>query len=50
MTILFTRENEMKTYKGSATDELRGMRKMCMAFVPSYKKWIESITKGANNE
>ena len=40
----------MKTYKGSYTDELRGMRKMCMAFAPSYKKWIESITKGGNNE
>ena len=36
---------KMKTYKGSYVDELRGMRKMCMAFVPSYKQWIESLTK-----
>lgn len=44
------RGDKMKTYKGSYTDELRGMRKMCMAFVPSYKKWIENITKGGDNE
>ena len=50
MTILFTKGNEMKINKGSYTDELRGMRKMCMAFVPSYKKWIERITKGGDND
>ena len=40
----------MKTYKGSTADELRGMRKTCMAFMPSYKKWIETLTKGGDNE
>ena len=35
----------MKTYSGRYQDELTGMRKAFMAFVPSYKKWIYKITK-----
>ena len=40
----------MKTYSGSYTDELHGMRKAFMLFVPSYKKWIDSITKQGDKQ
>ena len=40
----------MITYSGNYSDELWGMRKAFMAFVPSYKKWIYKITKRKKNE